>query len=198
MAKCFMCGAAISQGILCGKCDKPRKTKAPEPAKAVTQAKTAAPAKTAPAPPERVPDRVQTATAPAVDPDPFPKAPVVPFPVEAATPAITSIVSLMMVAGVPSILIAPDRSVKYVSDEAKKLFDAMQADLNSLHEIESRIGIRIGPLSTPATAGLRVRNTNVLYSLVPLSGGASGAVLIFRYADASANAPFYTYVRETI
>jgi hypothetical protein len=130
--------------------------------------------------------------------DPFPKAPVVPFPVEAATPAITSIVSLLMVAGVPSILVAPDRTVKYVSEDAKKLFDAMQADLGSLQSIESRIGVRIGPLSVPASAGLRIRNTNVLYTLVPLSGGASGAVLIFRYADASANAPFFTYVRETV
>jgi hypothetical protein len=177
-----MCGDAISQGILCGKCDKPRKVKS-APAE-----KKAAPAS----------ERVQTATAPAVELDPFPKAPVVPFPVEAATPAITSIVSLMMIAGVPSILVAPDRSVKYVSDEAKKLFDATQADLGSLQSIESRIGVRIGPLSTPASAGLRVRNTNILYSLVPLSGGASGAVLIFRYADASANAPFFTYVRETV
>ena len=209
MAKCFMCGAAISQGILCGKCDKPRgKTKAAEPAKAKAPSPVpSAPPKatsvekpvTSPSPQPRVTsERVQTATAPQVDIDPFPKAPVVPFPVEAATPAITSIVSLLMVAGVPSILIAPDRSVKYVSDEAKKLFDAMQADLGSLQEIESRIGIRIGPLSTPASAGLRVRNTGVLYSLVPLSGGASGAILIFRYADASANAPFFTYVRETI
>jgi len=211
MAKCFMCGAAISQGILCGKCDKPRgKTKSAEPAKASapTPAPSAPPKATSvekpvtsPAPQSRVSsERAQTAaaTAPRVDPDPFPKAPVVPFPVEAATPAITSIVSLLMVAGVPSILIAPDRSVKYVSDEAKKLFDATQADLIGLHDIETRIGIRIGPLSTPATAGLRVRNTNILYSLVPLSGGASGAILVFRYADASANAPFFTYVRETI
>ncbi|HEY2324157.1 MAG TPA: HAMP domain-containing sensor histidine kinase [Thermoanaerobaculia bacterium] len=189
MAKCFMCGAAISQGILCGNCDKPRKTKAAKPVEAAPAEKKAAPA------PQ---ERVHTATVPIVEIDPFPKAPVVPFPLEAATPAVTSIVSLMMVAGVPSILVAPDRSVKYVSDEAKKLFDAMQADLGSLQTIESRIGIRIGPLSTPATAGLRIRNTNVLYSLVPLSGGASGAVLIFRYADASANAPFFTYVRETI
>jgi|SRR5438270_670631 len=202
MAKCFMCGAAISQGILCGNCDKPRKTKAakPIPPPVAVDARTPSSAvegrtpSSAPA----MNERVQTATAPMVEMDPFPKAPVVPFPVEAATPAITSIVSLMMVAGVPSILVAPDRSVKYVSDEAKKLFDATQADLGSLHTIESHIGVRIGPLSTPASAGLRVRNTNVLYSLVPLSGGASGAVLIFRYADASANAPFFTYVRETV
>jgi hypothetical protein len=196
MAKCFMCGAAISQGILCGNCDKPRKTKAAKPLESAPAEKKAAPVDR----PVPTAERVQTATAPApiIEIDPFPKAPVVPFPVEAATPAVTSIVSLMMVAGVPSILVAPDRSVKYVSDEAKKLFDATQGDLGSLQTIESRIGVRIGPLSTPATAGLRIRNTNVLYTLVPLSGGASGAVLIFRYADASANAPFFTYVRETV
>src|SRR4051794_1265563 len=197
MAKCFMCGAAISQGILCGNCDKPRKTKAAKPAQAAPVEKPIPPTPP-PSPARATSERVQTATAPMVEMDPFPKAPVVPFPVEAATPAITSIVSLMMVAGVPSILVAPDRSVKYVSDEAKKLFDATQADLGSLQTTESHIGVPIGPLSTPASAGLRVRNTNVLYSLVPLSGGASGAVLIFRYADASANAPFFTYVRETI
>jgi signal transduction histidine kinase len=211
MAKCFMCGAAISQGILCGKCDKPRKTKTAEPAKSA--APTAPPAAARPKstpvekpvtspPPQQQPratgERAQTATAAAVDHDPFPKAPVVPFPVEAATPAITSIVSLLMVAGVPSILVAPDRSVKFVSDDAKRLFDATQAELGTLQAIETRIGVRIGPLSVPASAGLRIRNTNVLYSLVPFSGGASGAVLIFRYADASANAPFFTYVRETI
>ena len=27
-SKCFMCGAAITKGILCEKCDKPRKPKA--------------------------------------------------------------------------------------------------------------------------------------------------------------------------
>src|ERR1051326_1147243 len=166
MAKCFMCGAAISQGILCGKCDKPRsKAKAAAPVGAGSQPAQAPPK---PVPPKPAPaERVQTATAPAVEPDPFPKAPVLPFPVEAASPAITSIVSLLMVAGVPSILVAPDRTVKYVSDDAKKLFDATQADLGTLQSIESRIGIRIGPLSTPASARPRVRNTNVLYSLVP-------------------------------
>lgn len=200
-----MCGAAVSQGILCEKCDKPRKPKAaaapvvtpppaaPEPsAKAQPQVQAAAPA------PVSKPPVTTTATAAEVEIDPFPKAPILPFPIEAATPAITSIVNLLVVAGVPSILVGADRSVKFVSDDAKKLFDATQSDLSSVKAIESRIGVRIGELSVPATAGLRIRNTNVLYSLVPISGGASGAVLVFRYADATANAPFVTYVRETV
>lgn len=137
--------------------------------------------------------------APAVALDPFPKAPVVPFPVESASLAITSVVNLLVAAGVPAILLGHDRSVKYVSDEAKKLFDAPQSDLSNLRFLESKTGIRVGELSVPATAGIRIRHANILYSLVPLSGGASGAVLVFRYAEGSqAHASFTTYVRETV
>jgi hypothetical protein len=215
MAKCFMCGAAVSQGILCDKCDKPRKPKA-NAAAASSPTPAAPPTKTPPAPAAEprpqpkpqphphasagaaMPPVTTTATAAEVELDPFPKAPIVQFPMEAATPAITSIVNLLEVSGVPSVLVGADRSVKFVSDDAKKLFDATQSDLSSVKAIEDRLGARIGELSVPATAGLRIRNTNVLYSLVPISGGASGAVLVFRYADATANAPFVTYVRETV
>jgi hypothetical protein len=212
MAKCFMCGAAVSQGILCDKCDKPRKPKAAAPSATTAATPPAAPAPAVSSRPPAAEPKPQpqpsasrqpvttaaTAAKPEVEIDPFPKAPVVPFPVEAATPAITSIVNLLVVAGVPSILVGADRSVKFVSDDAKKLFDATQSDLSSVKAIETRVGIRIGELSVPATAGLRIRNTNILYSLVPISGGASGAVLVFRYADGKANAPFVTYVRETV
>lgn len=195
MAKCFMCGASISQGILCEKCDKPRRPKPPQKAEAAPP-----PAPEKPAAPSAPPARSAQATAPAVEIDPFPKAPVVTFPIESASPAITSVVSLLVVAGVPSILVGTDRTVKYVSDEAKKLFDASQQELSSLKFIESKTGVRIGELSVPATAGIRIRNRSVLYTLVPLSGGASGAVLVFRYTDATpeSHASFVAYVRETV
>jgi len=191
-----MCGTSISQGILCEKCDKPRRPKkeevAPEP------------------PPARAAEgggatgggatRAAQATAPAVEVDPFPKAPVLTFPIESASPAITSVVNLLVVAGVPSLLVAADRSVKFVSDEAKKLFDASQQELSSLKFVESKTGIRVGELAVPATASIRIRNRNVLYTLVPISGGASGAVLVFRYTDATpeSHASFVAYVRETV
>jgi len=140
------------------------------------------------------------AAAPAPAVDPFPKAPVVPFPVESASPSITSIVNVLVAAGVASMLVGPDRSVKFVSDEAKRLFNAPQSDLMNLTFVESAAGMRIGELSVPASAGVRVRNQNLMYSLVPLSGGAGGAVLIFRWAEGvtSAHASFATYVRETV
>jgi sensor histidine kinase regulating citrate/malate metabolism len=110
------------------------------------------------------------------------------------------VVNVLVAAGVASILVGPDRTVKFVSDEARKLFDAPQSDISSLRYIESVSGVRIGELSVPTSAGMRIHNRNILYSLVPLSGGASGAVLVFRSADAltGAHASFAQYVRETV
>ena len=213
--KCFMCGREISTGILCEKCDKPRKPKAPE---------TKAAAPVAPEPPAAAPTvrREPAAPAPPSSPEPprpaasassqqpitdrahaldaFPEAPLLKFPVEAASPAITSVVNILVAAGVPSILLGPDRTVKFVSDEARRLFDAPQSDLNSLKYIESQTGIRVGELSVPASAGFRLRERNFIFSLVPVSGGASGAVLMFRAVDGrgEANASFLNYLREAV
>ena len=215
MAKCFMCGTQIARGILCEKCDKPRRMKPAEkevPAPPVEPAARPLDAAPKPQPPKAPKEPAapaaatgvkqtasRQATAPAVEIDPFPKAPVVPFPVEAASPALTSVVSVLIATGVPSILVGADRGVKFVSDEAKRLFGVPQSDLPTLKAVEEKTGIRIGELSLPATAGITIREANILYSLVPLSGGATGAVLIFRYTDAeSGRAPFVEYVRETI
>lgn len=188
-----MCGREIATGILCEKCDRPRKPKAESGAAGVPARRPAAETAAAPQ---------AAAAAPQEKPqlDPFPKAPILPFPVEAATPAITSVVNLLVAAGVPSVLLGPDKSVKFVSDEAKTLFDASQADLGNVRFIEEKAGIRIGDLSVPASAGIRVRGRNLLYSLVPLSGGAGGAVLFFRNTDPmnETNASFMMYIRETV
>jgi hypothetical protein len=235
--KCFMCGREISNGILCEKCDKPRRPKtgefaaisnstatvaipavtAPTPASppAPPQPAAAAPVQqpVASAPPAKQPSPAPAppaAAAPASAPnqtrrsseatarDPFPKAPILPFPVESASPAITSIVNVLIASGVASILLGADRSVKFVSDEARRLFDAAPTDIN-VKFIESKTGVRIGDLSVSTSAGVMLRHRNILYSLIPLTGGASGAVLVFRSADGSeAHPSFGMYVRETI
>jgi signal transduction histidine kinase len=190
MAKCFMCGAQIARGILCEKCDKPRKPKAPESA-GKPAAGSAAPAA----------QRSASSALPEIELelDPFPKAPVVPFPVESASPAVTSIVTLLTAAGVPAVLLAPDRSVKFVTDEAKRLFDASQADTFDLPYIELRAGVKVGDLSAAVSSGLRIHDRQVHYSLVPISGGAAGAVLVFRDAEAMrAHPSFQTFIRETV
>ena len=170
--KCFMCGRELPAGkILCEACDKPRKPRADS----------------------------TTQTSQALALDPFPAAPVVPFPVESASPAITSVVNVLVAAGVPSIFLGADKSVKFVSDAAMHLFDASQSQLSDITFIESKAGVRINDLSAPGTTGARVGKRNVLFSLIPMSGGASGAVLIFRDVDPmdEAHASFMSFVRET-
>jgi hypothetical protein len=220
MAKCFMCGAAVVGGILCEKCDKPRRPKStPE-----KRAANPAPAPPKPEPPSNVAPPLQaanagksagatnsagatskqapiaTATAPAAMPEEFPKAPIVQFPFESASLAITSAANVLIAAGAAAIVVGPDRAVKFVSDEAKKLFGVPQADLASVPQIESLAGVRVGELAVPASQSVTVRNRAVVFSLVPLSGGASGAVLVFRDADPShaAHPSFAAYVRETV
>lgn len=198
--KCFMCGGEIAAGILCDKCDKPRKSRASEaPAQTAAPQSAAVPPAAAPVtpPPAPVP---QTEGAHAVAIDPFPKAPVVPFPIDSVTPAITSVVDLLTASGVPALLLGPDRKIKFVTDEARRLFGSSQAEMTNLAYIESVTGIRIDDLATPASAGIRVNNHNVMYQLVPMSGGASGAVVVFRFADTfnQSHASFSTYVRETV
>jgi len=164
--KCFMCGREISSGIVCEKCDKPRK-------------KTSAGDVAIPADPFPT-----TQDAHALDPFPF--APVVPFPVENASPAITSVVDILVASGVPAILLGPDKSVKFVTEEAKTLFDASRSDFASIRFVEEKTGVHIADLSMPASEKLRVRDRNIIYSLVPISGGAGGAALIFRSGETPA------------
>lgn len=215
--KCFMCGKEVAEGILCAKCDTPRRKSAPAAPKDET--KPDANAEPAPSPPQQAapppaaprpqsappaqpsaPRRNSAATAPAAEVDPFPKAPVVPFPRDSVSPAITSVVNLLVASGVASVLIGPDRSVKFVSDDAKRLLDAATSDLSTLAAIEAKAGIRVGELSVQSSAGVRIGSRNFIYTVVPLSGGASGAVLVFRHADLTneVHASFVTYVRETV
>jgi hypothetical protein len=211
--KCFMCGREVTEGILCEKCDKPRKKSSPSldvpqpQAQPVTVAPQAQPINAAPAPaPARRESGRQAVSEAAVaqraepEADPFPKAPILPFPVESASPAITSVVNLLIASGVASVLVGPDRNVKFVSDEARRLLDASQSELANVGAVESKAGVRIGDLSVPTSTGVRIANRNFIYTLVPLSGGASGAILVFRPADLmhEAHASFVTYVRETV
>lgn len=180
--QCFMCGRELPPGkILCENCDKPRK-KADKPAPATSDS-------------ARAPE-----TSQALALDRFPEAPVVQFPVESATPAITSVVNLLVAAATPSVFLGADRSVKFVSDAALKLFDKPQSELTTIAAIESITGIHVGDLGAGTTSGARVRNRNVIYSLVPMSGGASGAVLVFRETDAAdeGHAPFVSYVQQAV
>ncbi len=158
-----MCGAPVTQGFLCAKCDKPRKLKAPAASSAATATSPAAP----------------VAAAATALIDDFPKSAIVPLPVESAA-AITSLANVLMAAGSAAVVIGADRAVKFVTAEMRKLFTAAQADLSTLAHVERLASLKVGDLGTSATWTLPIRN--LIATLVPLSSGA-GAVLVFRPAE---------------
>lgn len=220
--KCFMCGREITGGILCEKCDKPRRkpavgtqaepveegskgggeptaTAAPPQPEVPREAPRPLPEPSAPAPrTEPSIGASRDATAPELDH--FPKAPILTFPIESASPSITSVVHLLIAGGVPAILLGPDRTIKFASDEVRTIFDASHAELSDLSWLESKLGLQFNDLTVPMSSGSRIGSRNYIYTLVPMSGGASGAALVFRSADDfnAGHASFATYVKETV
>lgn len=172
-AKCLMCGAVVAHGfLLCDKCDKPRKPKTVTTTAAVSSS------------------RPTGAAAAAAVIDEFPKAPIVPFPLEATSPALTSLANVLMAAGAAAIVLGADRSVKFVTEEVRKVFGVPNADLSLMAQVERLASIKIGDLSMGASWVLPVRN--FVTTLVPLSGGAGGAVLVFRPIEGTGDDSLHT------
>src|SRR5688572_16799288 len=122
-SQCVMCGQPISQGIVCAKCDKPRHSESGKtaiPPGMSTSPSLPTPASNAPkSPGGSKPPLSQAAPLPA--PDPFPKAPILQFPIESTSPAVTSICEVLTAANVPAVLLTPERAVRFVTDEARQL-----------------------------------------------------------------------------
>lgn len=174
--KCVLCGAPIAQGIVCAKCDPPRRREAKPPAVA---SRTDA-----------------TGAAHAVDP--FPKAPVLPFPVEATSVAATSISEILRAAKLPAVLVSPDGSIRFVSEEGKHQLPGL-AGSPSLASFEQALGFRIPELKKPYTSSIQIGNRVFEFSVIPLSGGTGGAVLMFRpHASETLHLAYVTYLREAV
>ncbi|HVT05281.1 MAG TPA: HAMP domain-containing sensor histidine kinase [Thermoanaerobaculia bacterium] len=220
-AKCVMCGTSISEGIVCKKCDRPRKSeRAAKPVSAaVEEPKPASPVASAPAPaavpPAPQPPPMSQASAPGSSggghgaahaatkpsPEPFPKAPVLPFPIESTSLAMTSICDVLTIAHVPSVLLGSDRSVKFCSADARILLGIdPAAPLPSLSDIEQRLKVKIEDVKKAQSATAEIGGKAGNFSLVPLSGGASGSVLILRPQDPNqaVHSSFISYVREAV
>ncbi len=205
MSQCVMCGTAISQGILCEKCDRPRAKKpvVPKPAAPQPEPPKAAPA--APPPAAAAPAQSSTGTkqaALATKPmaEPFPKAPIVPFPVESTSFAPSSICDVLTAAKLPSLLVGSDRTIKYCSGEAHVLLSIEPSSLPSFDQLEKQLGFALPPLHAPFTKDVTIGSHKIAFSVVPLSGGTGGAVLILRPTDPAVamQSAFVNYAQETI
>jgi signal transduction histidine kinase len=200
MNQCVLCGADISQGILCDKCDRPRKKTAPKPA-----TETAPPKVTAEPPPAKpsagtgtTTSRPKSSAQPAVDP--FPKAQVVPFPVESTSIAGTSVCDVLMATRVPAILLGPDKAPKFLTAEARVLLSLDPARLPGADELERLIGMSVPDLRAPFARNISIGSHKVLLSIVPVSGSSGGAVMILRPHDPAVaiQSAFMSYAEETI
>ncbi|MHB0969189.1 MAG: sensor histidine kinase [Thermoanaerobaculia bacterium] len=154
--------------------------------------------------PPRAQSRAEVARDPfpevSIEPDPFPKAPVVPFPVESTSLALTTMYEVLSAARVPSVLIAADRSVKWVSDEARQLLNLPGGEAVSVRTLELRIGATLPDPHQSHSSQVTIGGKSVNFSSVPLSGGSTGNVLIFRLENPqdAATGTMFSYVRETV
>jgi len=194
-----MCGVEISQGIVCEKCDRPRKKSTPKPPVESAAPKPSAPAAKAPAASgSTTTTKPKSNAQPAVDP--FPKAPVVPFPVESTSIAGTSVCDVLMATKVPAILLGPDKAPKFLTSEARILLSLDPARLPGAEELERLVGLSVPDLKAPFAKNLTIGSHKVLLSIVPVSGSSGGAVMILRPHDPAVaiQSSFLTYAEETI
>jgi len=174
VSQCVMCGTQISQGILCEKCDRPRTKKpaAAKPAPPPEAPKSApAPSPGAPAPPSANAGSKQAALAAKPSAEPFPKAQIVPFPVESTSFAPTSICEVLTAAKLPSLLIGSDRSVKYCSGEAHVFLSIEPSSLPSMDQLEKQMGFSVPELLKPFTKDMDVIENQTYHRLMLLYKG---------------------------
>lgn len=125
---------------------------------------------------------------------------MVPFPVEATSLALTTMYEVLSAARVPSVLLAGDRSVKWVSDEARQLLNLPVSEAVSIRTIESRIGSKLPEPRESHASRITVGGRTVNFSAIPLSGGSAGNVLIFHFEHPheAAAGTMFSYVKETV
>ena len=170
-SECIMCGRPATNGILCERCDRPRRGEHRPPAGNV---------------------------APKPSADPFPAAPVVKFPVETTSVALTDIREILEVSRLPSMLMSSDRKVRYMSDEARSLLGLDLTADTPLEKVETILGFKIPQPKETQTSTIEIGGQAIIFSVIPLSGSASGFAVIFRAKVSNVPDEYMAFVRETI
>jgi len=96
------------------------------------------------------------------------KGPMLDLPLDVVSPAIASMSSVLTAAGAAAAIIGEERSVKFISDEFKKL----TGEVSTARQLEQTLGITIGDMRKPSSSTIAVRERKMLVSLVPFAGGA--------------------------
>lgn len=161
-AQCVMCGQEIGEGILCERCDRPRRRSTDVPRGSAASATLSKPAEE---------EHIEKA---------FPKAPIVPFPIESTSLALTSIYEILSSAEVPTVLLGSDRKVRFASDDAKEILGIRASDPVTVEEVQKVLGLKLPEPDTSLFTQTTVHDTRLNVSVIPLSGGAAGTAILLR------------------
>jgi signal transduction histidine kinase len=105
---------------------------------------------------------------------------------------------VLATARVPAILLSHDRHVKFVSDDAAQLLGiAIDPEYPTLKSLESKLGFALPDIRQSYSATIKVARRPVEFSIVPISGGAGGSVVVLRPRD-DLQASVITYIREAV
>lgn len=181
---CLMCGREISQGIVCEKCDKPRRS-----AKSGGGAATALSLDADLSPGSAAPDEA---------PDPFPKAPIVPFPREATSIALTNMYEVLATSGAAAVLLDGQREVKYVAPAAQRALGLATADGVTVKQLEVALGFAIPESGQTFNLNVVLAGVKTTVSLIPLSGGSGGYVLLLKSEERERESALMSFVREAV
>lgn len=178
---CLMCGREVSQGIVCEKCDRPKRS--------VKGSGGAAAALEVELP-------VRETAEPASDP--FPKAPVVPFPRESSSVALTNMYEVLVASGSASVLLDSSRQVKYVAPLAQRALGLASAEGVTVRQIESLLGFTVPESGQTFSLTLTLGGVKTAVSVIPLSGGSGGHVILLRSDEKERESALMTFVREAV
>jgi signal transduction histidine kinase len=89
-------------------------------------------------------------------------------PLDAISPAVASMSSVLVAAGATAAIVGEDRTVKFVSDELRKL----TGDITAVRQLEQTFGISLTDLRKPSSTTIAAFDRKMLVSVVPFAGGA--------------------------
>jgi signal transduction histidine kinase len=88
---------------------------------------------------------------------------------DAISPPIVSMTNVLVAAGVPAAIVGDDHSLKFVSDELKKL----TGEVTTVRQLEQALRIQIGDIRKPSSSIVIIRDRKIVVTVVPFAAGAT-------------------------
>jgi signal transduction histidine kinase len=91
------------------------------------------------------------------------------FRLDAISPAIASMTNVLIATGAPAAIVGEDHSIRFVSEELKKLI----GEVTTARQLEQALHIQIGDIRRPSSAAVAIRERKMLVSVIPFAAGAA-------------------------